>query len=44
MKEPGVISVSQSIAYPPSAVWTALTDLAVHSAWFAPGEDACEIG
>jgi len=38
MTEPGVIRVSQSIAYPPSTVWTALTDPAVHSAWFAHGD------
>lgn len=38
MTEPGVINVSQSIAYPPSAVWNALTDPEVHSAWFAPGD------
>jgi uncharacterized protein YndB with AHSA1/START domain len=38
MTEPGVIEITQSIAYSPSSVWTALTDPAVHSVWFAPGD------
>jgi uncharacterized protein YndB with AHSA1/START domain len=36
--EPGVVTVSRSIAYPPSDVWAALTDPAIHSTWFAPGD------
>lgn len=38
MTEAGEIRLSQPIAYPPSSVWTALTDPAVHSVWFAPGD------
>jgi len=38
MTDPGSITVSRMIAYPPSSVWVALTDPAIHSTWFASGD------
>lgn len=36
--EPGVIQLTQFIAYPPAKVWEALTDPAIRAQWWAAGD------
>jgi uncharacterized protein YndB with AHSA1/START domain len=35
---PGIIRVEHVYRHPPSAVWRALTDPALHARWFVPGD------
>jgi len=38
MKEQGTIEVEHLYAHPPSAVWKALTDPALHARWWGAGD------
>lgn len=38
MTEPGTIHLEQYIPHPPSRVWEALTDPALHARWWAAGD------
>lgn len=44
MSEPGVIQLAQSIAYPPAAVWAALTEPALLARWWAAGDVQPQVG
>lgn len=38
MIKPGIIQLEQFIEHPPSKVWKALTDPALHAKWWAAGD------
>ncbi|HEX6040194.1 SRPBCC domain-containing protein [Longimicrobium sp.] len=38
MTRPGIIQLSEHIPHPPSRVWAALTDPAIHARWWAAGD------
>ena len=44
MAEPGVIRQTRHIPEPPSRVWEALTDPALHAKWWAAGDVRPEVG
>ena len=44
MNSPAVIRLDHVYAHPPSAVWRALTDPALHARWWAPGDVRAVVG
>jgi uncharacterized protein YndB with AHSA1/START domain len=44
MTEPAVIELDHYYAHPPSAVWKALTDPALHAKWWAAGDVRAVVG
>jgi len=44
MIEPGLIQLTRFIPHPPAKVWEALTDPAIHAAWWAAGDVRAVVG
>ena len=44
MIEPGIIHLTRVLPHPPSRVWMALTDPAIHTKWWAAGEVRAVVG